>query len=431
MKGHRRSIAIIAAILVAALAGCRGPVQGIDVGGLYREARELVARTLSRTRGDEGGVLSASGTIEADEIRIAGELGGRITAVAVGPGDLVRANQVLVRLDDTPLQSRLFEAEAAVAVAEAQLAEARAGPGAHEVAAAEALLALAQAQRDGYRAAWENALEALENPQELDAQIAQARTQVKLAEQGAILAEAQLAREQLIRDQKAVGTVERDIAEWQVVAAEERLAERQADLETARALLNGLWAIRAEPLALTVQAHVAEGQYYVAEGGVAVAQAQLDDLEAGPTRDEVRVAEARAWLELARAEAIRAQREQFVLTSPIDGVVLDQALRAGELAAPAATVLTVANLDRLTLTVYVPVNQVGGVQLGQQVQVTVGSLPGQVFAGQVERIGDEPEYTPRNIATREERLNTFYAVEVRVDNAEGLLKPGMPADATF
>ena len=64
-------------------------------------------------------------------------------------------------------------------------------------------------------------------------------------------------------------------------------------------------------------------------------------------------------------------------------------------------------------------------------QVMVDSFPGQTFNGQVTRIGDEPEFTPRNITTKEERLNTFYAVKVRLPNDKGLLKPGMPADAIF
>jgi len=54
-----------------------------------------------------------------------------------------------------------------------------------------------------------------------------------------------------------------------------------------------------------------------------------------------------------------------------------------------------------------------------------------VFEGQVSHIGSEPEFTPRNVATAEERLNTFYAVEIQLANPDGLLKPGMPADATF
>ena len=59
------------------------------------------------------------------------------------------------------------------------------------------------------------------------------------------------------------------------------------------------------------------------------------------------------------------------------------------------------------------------------------SYPESTFEGHVTRIGDEPEFTPRNIATQEERLNTFYAVKVHLVNPRGSLKPGMPADATF
>jgi HlyD family secretion protein len=106
-------------------------------------------------------------------------------------------------------------------------------------------------------------------------------------------------------------------------------------------------------------------------------------------------------------------------------------MRVGEVAAPAATILAVADLSEVTLTVYVPQNRIGQVRLGQTVQVTVDSFPGRTFAGQVTRIGDEPEFTPRNVATQEERQNTFFAVKARLPNPEGFLKPGMPADATF
>lgn len=85
----------------------------------------------------------------------------------------------------------------------------------------------------------------------------------------------------------------------------------------------------------------------------------------------------------------------------------------------------------VTLEVFVPQNRIGQVQLGQPVQVTLDAFPGRSFEGRVMRIGDEPEFTPRNVATAEERLNTFYAVRIRLENPEGLLKPGMPADARF
>jgi HlyD family secretion protein len=380
---------------------------------------------------DEPGPLTASGTIRADEVRIAGEMGGRIVEVRAGVGETVQAGDELVVLDATSLLTQRAEAQAAVIAAQADLAVVRAGPRAEEIAAAQADLALAEARRDGALAAWENALQSVENPQELDAQISEARTQVELAAQGAELARAQLAREQLLRDQRVEGSMERRIADLQVRAAEHALAAAQADEKTAQTTLNWLWLIRSEPLALMAQAHAAHGQYQVAQAGVAVAQARLDDLLAGPTAEEIAVAQADVRLAQAQADALRAQQTRFKLSSPVNGVVLDQALRAGEVAAPGATILTVADLSALTLVVYVPENQIGQVRLGQAVQVRVDSFPGVTFAGEVTRISDEPEFTPRNVATQEERLNTFYAVEVHLPNPDGLLKPGMPADATY
>jgi len=380
---------------------------------------------------DEEGRLTASGAIRADEVHVASELGGRIVDLRVELGAEVSMGDELVLLDATPLLTKLAEAEAAVAAAQADVAVVKAGPRAEEIAAAQAALALAEAQRDGALAAWENAQEALENPQELDAQIAEARTQLDLAAQGAELAEAELAREKLLRDQRPEGSIERQIYDRQVQAAEEALAAAQADEKTAQTMLNWLWIIRREPLTLIAQAHAAEGQCHVAEEGVAVAGAQLDDLLAGPTPEEIAVAEATVRLAQAQADVLRVQRIKFTLKSPVDGVVVEEALRVGEIAAPAATILTVTDLSHVTLSVYVPENRIGRVRLGQSVQVTVDSFPDRTFTGQVTRIGDEPEFTPRNVVTKEERLNTFYAVEVRLPNPEGLLKPGMPADATF
>jgi HlyD family secretion protein len=375
--------------------------------------------------------LTASGTIQVEEIRIAAEMAGRVLDVRARAGEQVRTDDILVVLDATPLLLQLSLAEAAVATARADLALARSGPRAEQIAAAQAALALAEAQRDGALAAWENARVAIENPRELDARIAEARTQVALAEQGAELAEAILASERLLLDQHLEGTTQRRVAEFQVTAAEEALAAAQADQETARRLLYWLRLIRSEPLALAAQANAAEGQHRVAEARVKVAQAQLDDLEAGPSAVEIRVPESAVRQAEAETNVLQVRLNRLTLRSPIDGIVLRRVLTAGELAAPAATILTVADLSKVVLVVHVPENRVGQVRLGQSALVTVDSYPSRTFRGQVTRIGDEPEFTPRNVATAEKRLNTFYSVEIRLPNPERLLKPGMPADADF
>ncbi|MGD8584239.1 MAG: efflux RND transporter periplasmic adaptor subunit [Chloroflexota bacterium] len=377
------------------------------------------------------GPLVASGAIRADEVRIAAELGGRILEMPLAVGDSVQAGQLLVLLDDTQVHSMRLEEEAAVAVAEADLAAAEAGPTAEEIAAAQAAVEISRAQRGQARAAWLSAEAIVEDPQDLDAAIVDAQTQADLAEQAVELAEAQLAQQQLLRDQYQPGSLERQTSDLQVRAGEAALAAAQSDLEAAQAMVNGLWSIRNQPLALLAQANAAEGQYRLAQESISVARAQLDDLLAGPTPEEIAVAQASLSLAQAQARAVAVQEEKFRLSAPTGGVVLSQDARPGEVVAPAAPIMTIASLDQVTLVVYVPVNHIGRVRLGQQVQVSADSFPGRSFAGQVTGIGAEPEFTPRNVATAEERINTFYQVEISLPNPDLLLKPGMPADALF
>jgi HlyD family secretion protein len=383
---------------------------------------------------DQGGPeapLVVSGAIRADELHIAAEMGGRILEMRVAVGESVKAGQLLVVLDGTQLHSMLLEQEAAVAVSEADLAVARAGPSAEEIAGAQAAVDISRAQRDRVRSTWQSAEEAIDNPQELDAALVDAQTKVNLAEQAVELAEAQLAQEQLLRDQREEGSLERRVADLQVQARAAALAAAQSDLEAAQALYNGLWAIRDQPLAPLAQAHVAEGEYRLSVEGVNVAEAQLEDLLAGPTPEEIAVAEASVALAQAQAGVLAVQEAEFRLSAPAGGIVLSQEAHPGEVVAPAAPILTIANLDRVSLVVYVPVNEIGKVRLGQPVQVSVDSFPGRSFAGRVTGIGAQPEFTPRNVATAEERLNTFYEVTISLSNTDLLLKPGMPADARF
>jgi len=69
--------------------------------------------------------------------------------------------------------------------------------------------------------------------------------------------------------------------------------------------------------------------------------------------------------------------------------------------------------------------------LGQKATVEVDSFPGKGYQGEVVYISSEAEFTPRNVQTKEERVNTVFAVKIRLPNPEHELKPGMPADATF
>jgi len=54
---------------------------------------------------------------------------------------------------------------------------------------------------------------------------------------------------------------------------------------------------------------------------------------------------------------------------------------------------------------------------------------GQSIPGKLTYISPRAEFTPRNVQTADERSRLVYRVKVGVDNANGVLKPGMPVEA--
>jgi len=197
------------------------------------------------------------------------------------------------------------------------------------------------------------------------------------------------------------------------------------------AKLADLYRQRANPQAMQARAGEALSAQAVITAQVALAQVQVEALESGATPEQIAAIEARVNQARSGLASLLLQREMYALNAPIDGIVVDVIMRPGEVAAAGATLLTIADLNKLTLTVYVPQNQLGQVRLDQPVQITVNSFPGRVFEGHVSRIADRAEFTPRNVATQEERVNLVFAVEIVVINQDGALKMGMPADVVF
>jgi multidrug resistance efflux pump len=162
-----------------------------------------------------------------------------------------------------------------------------------------------------------------------------------------------------------------------------------------------------------------------------MAQSQLDAVRAGATAEEVAAAEAQVEEAQAALDALMVLRDKLTIVAPVGGLVLELSIHEGELAAPGATLLTLGDLDEVTLTVYVPEDKLGQVNVGQQVEIQVDSFPEQTFVGTVVFIAHEAEFTPRNVQTQEERVNMVFAVDVRIPNPDHALKPGLPADAVI
>ena len=180
----------------------------------------------------------------------------------------------------------------------------------------------------------------------------------------------------------------------------------------------------------------------LAEARVNEASQEFKKWKDGPDPDAVglaraAVANAEALLELAQVQqesqlrSIDLMLEDAVIRAPVDGVILTHSVEHGEIIVPGVAVMTLGNVDRMTITVYLAENQYGHVGVGDIASVSVDLFPGELFEAEVVRIADEAEYTPRNVQTAEERQTTVYAVELRVADPAGKLKPGMPADVLF
>lgn len=139
---------------------------------------------------EEAAPLQSAGFIEAEEIRLAARVGGRVVQLPVDIGDEVEAGVVVAHLDERIAAAEVRMAEAQVAEAEARLAMARNGATESAIAKAVAQFDQAEAGAIGACQAWEDAQAVLASPQELDRQIAVTRAQVRAAEAGYIAASA-------------------------------------------------------------------------------------------------------------------------------------------------------------------------------------------------------------------------------------------------
>jgi len=409
--------------------------------------------------------LTASGTIETTQISLSSEIGGEVVEVLVGEGDLVLPGQNLVRFEDELLQAQYQQALAALKVAEANYDLVEAGPTSEErqVNVASAKLELINAQQT---------LDELYNTADLAAAraeqiVAQAeknvedsnrrltylqsiadQTDIDIAKAELALAEKNLERAEEAYEpwankpednlQRAQLLSKKAIAEQQYDAAVRKLnalqgtgdeldiALAQANLELAQEQLN-----EARRRADLVIDGPDPDALQMAQAQLELAKAHLEAAQADPSAAQLSVARAQVQSAQAALGVIQAQIEKLVIVSPTRGIVIVRSVDPGEVVPAGAPLMSLAPQDELTITVYIPEDRYGLIRIGQSAMVAVDSFPGESFLARVSKIANEAEFTPRNVQTAEGRRTTVFAIRLDVEDPDGKLKPGMPADVTF
>lgn len=175
-----------------------------------------------------------------------------------------------------------------------------------------------------------------------------------------------------------------------------------------------------------LQTVINNGNGFTLSGTIEATEVHLGSVTGGIV-DRVNVAEGNQ----VQSGAVVAVVHGDYVRTPIDGTVLERVVEPGEVIPAYSTVVTIADISSLTLTVYAPEDRYGHIVLGQNCLITVDSFPGMSFKGSVTHIADKAEFTPRNVQTTDNRKSTVFAIKLKLEPSEGLLKPGMPADVHF
>src|SRR3954470_6130469 len=189
--------------------------------------------------------------------------------------------------------------------------------------------------------------------------------------------------------------------------ARNALAQAQADLDVARAKLTNSTSQKNRADALFKSQSITEQEHEQATLDYADAKSQV-------VRSQVAVDNA------------RIQLEDTDVRAPITGTILEKDVERGTVIASATsnvsggtTLLKMANLNQVQVRTLVDETDIGKLQPGQPATVTVDAYPQRPFSGTVLKIEPQAQ-TEQNV--------TMFPVLVRIDNKEGLLRPGMNAE---
>ena len=342
--------------------------------------------------------LRVSGNIEVTDAEVSFKLPGRVQERLVDEGQMVKAGQIVARLDNAELAQEAALGRADAQAAQAALDELLAGSRPEEIAQAKAASEQAKAHLDEMLAG--------SRPQELAA-----------AEAALRRAQAETERAKLDMDRYA-GLYKKEIVSAQqndaIRTAYETALQRQREAEEQFKL------VREGPRQEQIeQAHAAYLQ----------AQERYELVRKGPRKETIEQARARAE-QVRQALAVAETRLGYAtLSSPLSGTVLSKNIEPGEYVAAGTPVVTVGDLEHPWLRAYINETDLGRVKVGQRVRVTTDTFPGKAYEGHVSFISSQAEFTPKSVQTEKERVKLVYRIKVEVANPKMELKPGMPADA--
>jgi len=418
MKTYRKLVVWIGVILAIAVVLAAGwyflvrPSGSLSVG-LKSAWNSMVnpAATVS------SGALNASGTVETTVLSIAPEMPGKVLEVDFQEGDVVKAGAVLVHLDDSTLKIQRTIAAANLETVQLSL----------QKLASPMVIANLQKTIAQDKQAIDDAQQALDTQKyfinNTDA--------VQSAQSKLFLAKAALDKAQTAYDKIKYNNY---LDESVKAAAYQQLYGYIQAYNNALSLVNIMTGVP-NPEQVDLRA----ATLALANARLAEDQTLLDALNGGAIPDNasgagiVALQQARINVQVAQAnlDLLDNKIAKMSITAPVDGVVMTRSVDPGNVVNPGTELLSLARLNDLTITVLIPEDSYEEIKLGQTAAVTFDSFPGETFNAAVVYISKQPQFIPRTTKAVPGSNSTIYAIQLKLNDVTGKVKPGMPADVSF
>lgn len=168
----------------------------------------------------------------------------------------------------------------------------------------------------------------------------------------------------------------------------------------------------------------------VARGRLRSAEETLRLLHAGARPEQVSAARSELTSARAAIQQLQAKTGDLVVTAPVAGIILSRNAEPGEALAPNVPVLTLGEMGRPYVRVYVPQSVVATLQVGAATIVVIGEK-GRSVPGKVAAIQPRAEFTPRVALTEQERADLMFGVKVEFANPADAPHPGLWVTVVF
>ena len=144
-------------------------------------------------------------------------------------------------------------------------------------------------------------------------------------------------------------------------------------------------------------------------------------------REKLKADEERLKAAQAARDEAEAMLSEMTLTSPVDGFVVDRTAEAGEVVGAGMPVASLIDPKALYLKIFVDTMQNGRLKIGDKALIFLDTHPDSPISASVVRIAQKAEFTPKEVSVRSDRIQRVFAVDLRPDKPDPLLKLGIPA----